>query len=87
MAHMLNKRRDEARRAEALGELMDIDATERERLSLKLALAQAQAGDLHRQLQEAWDALAWFSGKDYNEAIAQYHDLVELGVIVKENER
>ena len=32
----------------------------------------AQAEDLQNQLQEAWDALAFHSGMDYNDAILLY---------------
>ena len=32
-------------------------------------LIHAQAKDLHRQLTEAWRALAFWSGRDYTEAL------------------
>ena len=48
---------------------MDVEHERQKRLLL------AQAHDLKNQLHEAWEALAYYSGMDYNEAIVKYKEM------------
>lgn len=68
------------------GEIIEMEAAKMEGLRLQKELAQAQAVDLQRQLQEAWDALAFWSGIPYNDAILEYLEQKKMLEIDERNE-
>ena len=65
---------------EHVGEKMDVEH------AMQVQLYKAQLDDLSRQLQEAWDALAFHSGMDYNDAILLYLEEKKMLEIEERNE-